>query len=273
MGIYNPERNLRTHILKHFHSHPKSIKHIIKDYHSNSSFNHALVTSLKEKILLNLRNYQVWDRFEDAEIERLIELELHYHIERMKSVHQKQTFNAESFSSHFPIQFMGTSLLKFSLLLYSIYQVIVKDFSHSTNSVQSIKVVIEASNGFVLLFMGFVCLLIAGPKLEKLYGSVKFIYLFLLPGCIVFPFQNGTIVELLTGCICGIIGIYLRLTLLKKEKVSLKNAWLIWGCFFIYLATYYYNTGSLFSPFPLIIATVIGLLFSVWIKFKLHLVK
>lgn len=273
MGIYNPERNLRTHILKHFHSHPKSIEHIIKDYHSNSSLNHALVTSLKEKILLNVRNYHVWDRFDDAEIGRLIELELHDHIHRIKSAHQKQTINAKSFSSQLQIRHPATSLLIFSILLYTIYQVIVKDFSHSTNSVQSIKGVIEASNGFVLLFMGFVCLLIAGPQLEKLYGSVKFIYLFLLPGCIVFPFQNGTIVELLTGCICGIIGIYLGLTLLKKGRVSLKNAWLIWGCFFIYLATYYYNTGSLFSPFPLIIATVIGLLFSVWVKFKLHLVK
>ncbi|MCG1021488.1 hypothetical protein [Sutcliffiella horikoshii] len=273
MGIYNPERNLRAHILKHFHSHPKSIEHIIKDYHSNSALNHALVTSLKEKILLNLRNYQVWDRFEDAEIERLIELELHYHIERMKSVHQKQTFYAESFSSHFSIQFAGTSLLIISLLLYTIYQVLVKDFSPSSNSVQYSKGDIETSSGFVLLFMGIVFLLIAGPRVERLYGSVKFIYLFLLPGCIIFPFQNGTIIELLSGCICGIMGIYLGLTLLRKGKASLDKAWIVWGCFFIYLATYYYKLGSLFNPFPLIVAAVIGFLFSKWIKFKVRGVK
>jgi hypothetical protein len=273
MGIYDPERNLRTHILKLFHSHPKSIEHILKDYHSNSSLNHALVTSLKEKILLNLRNFPVWDRFEDEEIEKLIELELHYHIERMKSVHKKQTFNAGSFSSHFPIQFAGTSLLIISLLLYTIYQVLVKDFSPSSNSVQYIKGNIETSSGFVLLFIGIVFLLIAGPRVERLYGSVKFIYLLLLPGCIVFPFQNGTIVELLSGCICGIMGIYLGLTLLRRGKASLDKAWVVWGWFFIYLATYYYKVGSLFNPFPLIVAAVIGLLFSKWIKFKVHGVK
>jgi membrane associated rhomboid family serine protease len=121
--------------------------------------------------------------------------------------------------------------------------------------------------------MGIVFLLIAGPRLERLYGSVKFIYLFLLPGCIVFPFQHGTIVELLSGCICGIMGIYLGLTLFRKGRVSLKNACMIWGCFSIYLGTYYYKIGSLFNPFPLIIASVIGLLFSVWIKFRVHEVK
>lgn len=272
MGIYNPEQNLRTQILKHFHSHPKSIEHIIKDYHTNSSLNHALVTSLKEKILMNLRNYRVWDRFQDAEIERLIELELHNHIERSKSIPQKRNLNSGAIISYFPIRYWGTALLIVSLLLYTIYQVMVKDFSPATNNVQPMKVVIDSSDGFFLLFIGIVCLLMAGPRLEKLYGPVKFIYLFLLPGLIVFPFQHGTIVEILCGCICGMMGVYLGLTLLRRGRGSLSKAWMVWGCFIIFLATSYY-IGALFNPFPLIVAAVIGLLFSVFIKFKVRGVK
>ncbi|TYS69786.1 hypothetical protein FZC76_06030 [Sutcliffiella horikoshii] len=273
MGIYNQELNLRTHISKHFHLHPKSIEHILKDYHVNSSLNHALVSSLKEKIIINLRNHKVWDRYSDEEIERLIEQELRNYIERSITSNQNLIARTNANKLYITIRYSGTVLLTIFLLIYTVYQVMEKDLYHSINNIQYIKRVIDPSDILLLLFIGIVSLLFTGPLLEKMYGSVKFLYLFFLPGCIVFPFQNGTIVELLFGCISGSIGFYLGLTVLRRRGITLNKVWMIWGYFCFYLALFYYKIGVLFDPFPLISASIIGLLLSIWIKPKVHVVK
>ncbi|CAG9621185.1 hypothetical protein [Sutcliffiella rhizosphaerae] len=271
MGIYSRERNLSAYILRHFHSHPRSIDLIKNDFNVNGALNHALVKSLKET---QVRDRKVWDKFTDTEVERLIKLELYHYINRTKP-NQRESKSPVTPPSKKPFRFPATLIIITLLLLYSIYQFVTRDFSHSTNSVQFVKT-IDFSKELVLLIIGIIFVLIALPILERLYGAWKILFLFAIPGYLILPFQDAMVVNALSGSISGLMGIYLVLTLKKNDKVTLKKTWWIWGSFAIFFVVHFYMLGSLFSPYSLLTAITIGILLSLLVQpqtFRKELIK
>ncbi|QFT90771.1 hypothetical protein FIU87_19175 [Bacillus sp. THAF10] len=269
MGIYNPEKNLRSQILRHFRSHPKSMAHIKKEYDANGSINHALVNSLKEKILLSLRNHKVWDKFDDAQIERLIMMELIQHLKRTSSKHSGKRQVKIAFPSRFRATTSpATLMIVIMLIFYLIYQLFIQDFSYTTNTVQAIKGELGLAEGFLLLLLSIFILFLSAPPLEKLYGSAKFVALFFIPGFLVFPFQQETLVHALSGSISGLMGVYVGLLVQKNRKIVQQRTWWVSGAFAIYFGAHYFLLGVLFSPYPLLSAALIGFLLSLIVKSK-----
>ncbi|MCQ6277078.1 rhomboid family intramembrane serine protease [Bacillus sp. V3B] len=79
------------------------------------------------------------------------------------------------------------------------------------------------------------CLIIFAPPLERIYGSVKFTFLFLATGMVgglfILIFSENVIAAGASGSIFGLIGLYLGLVITRNKMINSQSQSVIWSAF------------------------------------------
>lgn len=164
-------------------------------------------------------------------------------------------------------QFPAVCALLFIVLIHNLTAVIVSERINFLPSLYKIEDKIFLVS--TLLFIAFL-----GPHLEKIYGSVVFIFLFTFPaiigGIFNYIFSISLTSSPLATSIASLVSIF-TVNLIKRIKCIKKGMiiWLLSSSIFIYLSFYLH----LFDKHHMITGFVIGICLAIVVKPKLSLEK
>lgn len=246
------ERKARNEIRKQMMENPNSLNLIKKGFERTGELKHPLLISFKEKVLLELRIHNDFNKLEDIEIESYIEDELVRYV-RKNSKLKVRTMpsvlkgnKSKTFIRRFPSVFLILLTLIYIHILTYIYGNGSADVatalrfgainSGDTSPDQWLRLashIFVQTGGTYHLLVYVAAILILAPPLERIYGSAKLPLLFLLTGItggfFIITSSVGTVFGDATASLFGLVGLHIGLLLKRNQMIHSENKGLIWS--------------------------------------------
>src|SRR5690625_362479 len=250
MVVLKKGKKLRSEIRKQLIANRNSLNIIKNHYQRTGNNRHQLLISLKEKILLELREQSVFNVFQDKEIEYYIENEVLRYLNNLRikpSLLKRKPI--KTFIQGAPTVIFLVGLLIFVQIMSYIFGNGATDTSTvyrfgalqsgDTNPEELFRVItyifVHIGGTFHLL-SNIACLLILGPPIERIYGSERFMVIFLLTGffggIFILFFSDYVITAGSSSSIFGLIGIFIGMIIKNNNIIVRKNQYYILGTFF-----------------------------------------